>query len=233
MKSILATMSVFLGLAVAAASPAQDGGRAAMQKFNDFIGEWNGVGGPDRPKPDSRDTWKESVSWSWKFHGKDAWLTFSIKDGKYLKSGELRAKPDGKTYELTIIDAKDQKSVFTGKRDDKGYLTVESVDAATGDTQQMVMNTAAEGVRFVYRFSVKPKGRTTFTKVYQVAATRDGEALGLASARKRGNECIVTGGLGTITVSYQGKTYYVCCTGCKDAFESDPEKYIREAEKKK
>lgn len=219
-------------LVLAASTHAQDPARAALQKLNDFIGEWKGNGAPDKPKADQRDMWKEDVSWSWKFKGKDAWLTFSIKDGKYLKSGEVRAKSDGKSYELTVVDVKDQKAVYTGKRDDKGYVTFENVDAATGDTNQIVMNTAAEGVRFVYRYAVKPKGRTNFNKIYQVAATREGEALGVASSRKKGNECIVTGGLGTITLSYNGKTYYVCCTGCKEAFESDPEKYIKEAEKK-
>ena len=31
-------------------------------------------------------------------------------------------------------------------------------------------------------------------------------------------------------VAYQGKTYYVCCSGCRDAFRDDPEKYIKEFE---
>jgi YHS domain len=230
MKPTIFALAIML--IVVASVHAEDPARAALQKLNDFVGEWKGSGAPDKLKADPRDMWKEDVSWAWKFKGKDAWLTFAIKDGKYLKSGELHAKPDGKNYELTVVDAKDQKAVYTGKRDDKGYLSMESVDAATGDTHQIVMNTAAEGVRFVYRFAVRPKGRTTFNKVYQVAATREGEALGVASSRKKSNECIVTGGLGTIAVSYKGKTYFVCCTGCKEAFESDPEKYIKEAEKK-
>ncbi len=230
MRAILALAATVI---LASSLCANDPARAALQKLNDFVGEWNGAGGPDKPKPDPRDpSWKESISWSWKFKGKDAWLTFAVKDGKYLKSGEVRAKSDGQGYELTVVDIKDQKSIYSGKRDEKGYLTFENVDVTTGDAHQIVMNTAAEGVRFVYRYALKLKGRTTFNKVYQVAATREGEALGVSSSRKKGNECIVTGGLGTITLTYKGKTYYVCCTGCKDAFESDPEKYIKEAEKK-
>jgi YHS domain-containing protein len=31
----------------------------------------------------------------------------------------------------------------------------------------------------------------------------------------------------------QGVTYYVCCSGCRDAFNEDPEKYIKEYEAKK
>lgn len=27
--------------------------------------------------------------------------------------------------------------------------------------------------------------------------------------------------------SYDGKTYYCCSTDCREAFEADPEKYIR------
>ena len=34
-------------------------------------------------------------------------------------------------------------------------------------------------------------------------------------------------------VSFQGKTYYVCCSGCRDAFNEEPEKYIAEFEAKK
>lgn len=26
---------------------------------------------------------------------------------------------------------------------------------------------------------------------------------------------------------YQGKTYYFCATNCREAFEAEPEKYIR------
>ncbi len=32
-----------------------------------------------------------------------------------------------------------------------------------------------------------------------------------------------------MTVSYQGRTYPVCCSGCRDEFNDDPEKYARKA----
>lgn len=204
-----------------------DSAREALRKLNEFIGEWKGVGGPDKTKLDPRDpTWKESISWSWKFKGNDAWLTMSMKEGNYFKGGELRYLPEKKQYEFVVTDNKDQKLTFTGKRDDKGYLSMEREDPTNGDTQQLIMNSAGDGVRFVYRYAVKPKGRTVFNKIYQVAATKEGEALAAKTSGKKGNECIVTGGLGTIAVSYKGQTYYVCCSGCKEAFEENPEKYI-------
>ncbi len=45
--------------------------------------------------------------------------------------------------------------------------------------------------------------------------------------------CVVTGGLGKIAVTYKGQTYYVCCSGCKDAFEENPEKILKEFEARK
>ena len=48
----------------------------------------------------------------------------------------------------------------------------------------------------------------------------------------KGPECIVSGGLGTMKVSYNGKEYWVCCSGCRDEFKENPEKYIKEVEAK-
>ena len=30
-----------------------------------------------------------------------------------------------------------------------------------------------------------------------------------------------------------GETFYVCCTGCRDAFNEDPAKFVKEYKKKK
>ena len=39
---------------------------------------------------------------------------------------------------------------------------------------------------------------------------------------------MVTGGLGTIEIEHAGKKYYVCCTGCRDLFQDDPEGVLAE-----
>jgi len=204
--------------------------KAALQALNDFIGDWKGTGGPDRPRPDPKESWSETISWSWRFKAADPSLQFDIKGGKYLSRGEVRYLPDKKAYHLAAIDAKQHTLVFEGRRDTKGYLTFERTDPSNGETQQLVMNSAGDGVRFVYRYAVRPKGRTVFTKVYQVAASKEGESLA-ASGKK--NECIVTGGTGTIAVTFMGETFYVCCSGCRDAFNEEPSKYVAAFKEKK
>lgn len=213
--------------AAAADSAAAKKAREALQEFNDFIGGWKGSGGlgtPERPKPDSKGIWKESIDWGWRFKGDDAWLTMTVTDGKYFRSGELRFLPDKKAYQLTVANKQDQKLVFEGELK-KGRLTLVRIDPKTKDTQQLEMNLAGDGVRFIYRFATKPEGRTIFTPEYYVALNKEGESIG---AKDKKNECVVTGGLGTIPVSFKGMTYYVCCTGCREAFMENPEKIIKE-----
>jgi YHS domain-containing protein len=220
----------------AQAAPAADNspktGREALQALNDFIGEWKGTGGPDKPKPDPKDPiWKEGLEWAWKFKGDDASLVISFKDSKNYKSGEMRYLLDKKAYQLTLTDKDGKQSVFEGPLDpDKNELTLERVDPDTKATQQVVMNTAAEGVRFIYRMAHKDEGSKLFHKDFLVQATRVGETLGATEAK---NVCVVSGGLGKFQVMYKGETYWVCCSGCADAFKENPEKYIAEFKAKK
>jgi hypothetical protein len=201
--------------------------KAALQALNDFIGDWKGSGAPETSP--ARDTWQEAVSWSWRFQGDKAWLTMKVQNGKHLKSGELRYFPDKKRYQFTAVDANNQKLVFQGEIKND-YLTLEHIDPSTKETRRLVMNSAGDGVRFIYRHAHKPAGRTVFTKDYQVAFNKEGENL---AAVEKKVECPVSGGLGKIPVSYKGVTYYVCCSGCRDAFNENPEKYVKEFEAKK
>jgi hypothetical protein len=69
-----------------------------------------------------------------------------------------------------------------------------------------------------------------FARRYQVGATKEGVPFAGGDGKP---ECIVSGGLGTTAVMFQGKTYYVCCSGCRTEFNENPEKYVREYESKK
>src|SRR5262249_56517502 len=66
----------------------------------------------------------------------------------------------------------------------------------------------------------------TFHRLGEVGYTREGVAFAAGESYPL---CIVTEGRGTIQVSYKGKTYYVCCSGCRDLFNDDPESVLAEA----
>jgi hypothetical protein len=234
MKHLLSRLLVLCLLFVVAPSRAADdeakeARMEALRELNDFIGEWKGSGEPEKAKPASSELWSESLTWTWRFKSDDAWLNLQIKNGKLFKSGDLRYLVDKKVYQLELVDKKDNKEVFQGELKD-GFLTLLREDPKTKETQRVVMNTAGDGVRFIYNVAHKPANRTTYSKDFKVASNKEGESLG-AKAKK--NECVVSGGLGTIPVSFKGEMFYVCCSGCKDAFNENPEKYVKEFKAKK
>ena len=212
-----------------AADKEENSAKEALKNLNDFIGEWKGSGAPEKAKPASKEIWSETVQWGWKFKGDDAWITLAFKNGKYFKSGEIRYGAEKKNYELTLLDKAGKKLLFDGEYKE-GYLTMDRTDPDSKEGQRLTMNLAGDGARLIYRYSHKPADRTLFIKDYQVACTKEGESLG---AKEKKIECVVSGGLGTIPVSYQGETFYVCCSGCKDAFAENPAKYVAEFKAKK
>ncbi len=218
------------GLSVAAADKDDNDPKEALKALQEFIGEWNGIGGPDKQKFDPRDpSWKEKIFWGWRFKGDDAWLSFEVKDGKYLKGGEVRYLPDKSKYQLTTIDKAGKKTTFEGEFKNDA-LNAQRVDPATKETQMFTITTNNEGARMILRYARKPAGSTLVKREYMVQAGKEGESL---AAKEKKNECVVSGGLGTSTVSFKGETYYVCCSGCRDAFTENPEKYVAEFKAKK
>jgi hypothetical protein len=238
MKRLLAvglTLGILGALLAGVRAPAADSkekaeAKEALKALQEFIGGWKGSGGPDKPKPSPRDPiWSETLSWGWRFKGDDAWLALDVKNGKHLKGGELRYLPGKKAYQFTALTKDDKKLVFEGELK-SDVLTLERTGPGSQQTQQIKMNTAGDGVRFIYRAASKPRGATVWRKDYLVACTKEGESLGKTEKK---NECVVSGGVGTMPISYKGETYYVCCSGCADEFRANPEKYVAEFKAKK
>jgi len=234
MKRLLAlglTLGVFAAaLPIRGADDDKDDPKEALKALQDFIGNWKGTGGPDKPRPGPSDPiWSEAVSWGWRFKGDDAWLVVNIKDGKYFNGGQVRYLPSKKCYQLTALSKDGKTLVFEGQLKNE-ILTLERTDPQTREMQQLKMNSAAEGVRLIYRMAHKDAGTTLWKKDYVVALTKEGESL---ATREKKTECVVSGGLGTIPIAYKGETFYVCCSGCADAFRENPEKYIAEYKAKK
>lgn len=200
--------------------------KKALGELQEFIGPWNLEG---TQKAGARtEAWKEKVSWGWNFKGDNPSLVFESDKARYYSKGDLKYLPATKKYQLSLTPAgKSDAEVYEGAIAG-GKLKLERKDAKSGDVYRMTMETAADGIRMIVKFEKQDGGKGLFTSVYQLVGNKEGESLG-ATAKKP--ECIVTGGAATIAVSYQGKTYYVCCSGCRDAFNETPEKFVKAAKK--
>ena len=203
--------------------------KEALKAFNDLIGSWKATGTPEGNREDKqRGFWTETLTWEWQFRGKDSWLKFDADKGKHFMGGELRYLPSEDKYQLTARTPAKTDEIYTGEL--KGRtLSLDRTDDKTGDVHRVVIKLLHSN-RYLYRYEVKAKGRTLFARRYEVGATKEGEPF--AAGGNAAPVCIVSGGLGTIRVAYKGREFFVCCSGCKTAFDEDPEKFIKEFEMK-
>jgi YHS domain-containing protein len=198
--------------------------KKALQEVQDFIGLWNLEG--TQKVGGKTEAWKEKMNWGWKFKDGDAWLTvdFAEGKGKYYQKGELRYDVEKKKYVLALTPAGKDQDAQTFEGDfTKGALKVERKDAKTNDVLRVTVNTTSEGERMVMKFEKQEGGKGLFANVYGMNGPKDG----LVAGGPKKPECIVSGGAASIQVSYNGKTYYVCCTGCRDEFNANPTKYVK------
>jgi hypothetical protein len=225
-----------IGLALTVASaPAADSKpkptpKEALQALQVLIGSWKGTGSPEGTREEKlRGFWVETTRWEWQFKGNDVWLKVDFEKGRYFTNGEVRFQPEKEVYELKLNTVDKQALVFAGPLKDR-KLTLERFDEAKNETQRLVF-TLIHDNRVLYHYETQPRDRTVVRRHYQVGCTKEGVAF--ANPTSTEPECVVSGGLGTTRVTYKGETYYVCCSGCRDAFNENPEKYIKEYKEKK
>jgi hypothetical protein len=220
-RTLLLLPLVLLVMAADPATPSRKP-REALQAFNDLVGSWRVTAEPTGRR---KDFWQETADWGWRFRGTDAWLEATFGKGRYFKAATLRYLPQGDRFLLAMTATDGRTLAFEGALAD-GRLTAQRHDEASGEDQRLTLRLLHFN-RHLLRYETRPAGRTAFAPVWQAGATKEGVPF---ASVDEGPECVVSGGLGTIPVSYKGKTYYVCCTGCRDAFREEPEKYIREYE---
>jgi len=208
--------------------------RDALKPLNPLVGSWKGTGTPDGTREErANGFWTETISWGWQIKGDDARLVATFDKGKHFTRGELRYLPEKAVYQLTLTTPAKDEVTFTGAltagKGAEQTFAGERTNPVTKEVERFVLKVLHPN-RYLYSFETRPATASGFARKYQVGATKEGEPFAQVP---KGNECVVSGGQGKIPVSYNGKTYYVCCSGCRDAFKEDPEKYIKEFEKKK
>jgi hypothetical protein len=208
-----------------AADPKPDvaGDKQSLAALQAYVGPWKGVGQPRRGS--TQGAWTEQADWAWQFSGGRAALVFQSPQGKYFHSGALRPGEQPDTYRLTVTlpDGKTQEH-FDGSLED-GRLVLRAEKPAEGRPAQISIRQVAGGDRMLILLERSLPGSESFTRLAEIGYTRQGSGFGKGNNQP---ECVVTGGYGSITVTHAGQTYYVCCTGCRDLFNEDPEATLAE-----
>lgn len=238
-KSFAMLVAALVLLATPAArADGPDDAVEALQQVQDVVGQWDG----DGAKADKTAAWAETVDSQWKFgkNGKvSIYLTFKAKDkakerGRLLDEAMLTWDAAKNKYRLKAypVGGGEAAIEFEGALK-KNTLTLDRVNKGKSkdDLDRLDLKVINDGDRVVYTAYKRVGQSKRYTQTAQVGLNRQGTSL--ASREASGPKCIVTGGAGIMTVSYEGQTYYVCCTGCRDEFTADPKKYVEAASKGK
>ncbi len=206
-------------------APARGADQEALKAYAPLVGSWRGVGQVQRGRV--RGAWTESAVWAWKLTSDSAGLEITVKKGKYLKSGVLRAGKAPGTFVFKATLADGTSRTFAGSAaEDKKPLVLTADAKAPGGGVCRVSFTPLHDTRLLVLLEAGDPELHTFSRLGEVGYTREGVAFAAGESYPL---CIVTEGRGTIEVSYKGKTYWVCCTGCRDTFKDDPESVLAEA----
>lgn len=198
--------------------------KEALEEFNDLIGGWSGVGQPRRGS--NNGAWREDAEWVWEFDDDAVSIRCDVTEGKLLTTAELTWDVEAGQFKLLAEVPDVGERTYAGALDDERLVLLSEPDDY--GYEHRITVTRLNRKRTLVLFEKRQEGRRSFSRVAEVGYTREGTRL--ATTEGSGPECVVTGGTGTIPVMYNGKTYYVCCTGCRQAFEDDPEGIIAEYE---
>ena len=225
---------LLLGFVVLAAllvgdDSAPDAQKQRLSKLQSLVGQWRGVGQPQRSS--NKDSWTEEADWAWNFAGDVPALVAKLPKGKYFTQFRLSASNTDGQYQLTATPGTGGEPLtYTGRLDEQEQLVLLPEKPRDGLPQRLSFRFTANGDRLLLLMEKQGAAAGQFTRLAEVGYTRQGSGFGKNLAQR---ECVVTGGLGTIEVTHNGQTYHVCCTGCRDYFNENPAKVLAEYAAKK
>jgi YHS domain-containing protein len=224
---------LLLGLAIALiGAGASDDSKPELRKaflpFEHMIGSWKGTGVPAANRLKG---WAETHRWAWMFRkGDPAGLSIELTGDKTLAKARLTFDESTKRYHLDGSDPSGKPVAFAGAMDKAGKaLVLDRVGASADGKDRLVLRPNSNMIRYVLYFEHQDKGAPQYKRTVEVNLGKEGESFAAGAASSNLPKCILTGGAATMTVSYQGKSYPVCCSGCRDEFQENPEKYVKKA----
>lgn len=212
---------------------------AALRPLQVLLGRWNAT---------SRKAKTDQPEWVWDFQSNrdQPALVMTSADGEYLKDARLTFSVPEQKFQLTAVDGKGVTRTYQGDftepvedvpGDDQKLqrtfkLELTEADPATEGELWQVTFAQQENDRYLVEINRK-RGEGAFHRIDTIHTQREGTSFAVSSTDYGEKTCIISQGLGTIAVSHEGRTYWVCCTGCQAAFEEDPKRWIARFEEMK
>jgi len=214
---------------------------AGLKPIQIMLGKWQGIL--------SKSSTNEVHDWAWDLTTDPEFpaLVAKSENGLYFRELRLTYDPRIDMYLMTTTgeDGATRKFEGTFLKEPKN---VPSDDGKTvhREFKLELTETAAAGVRERWQYTFnqqhnnrylvdvkRARGKSAFLLRDTIGSQREGVSFARADDDYGDRTCVISGGLGTSTVSFNGKSYYVCCSGCAAAFNDDPERWIARFEAQK
>ncbi len=199
-----------------------------------LVGQWHGIA----QKSTGGNKGYEELSWAWDYLTDKAQpaLKMTTDANPHFKSARLTYLPDEQQFQMTIEDKQDPRRELRGQfsaepedkpgDDNKPQRTYKLLLTETGEAKDRWQVTLNQQENNRYLLEMSNMRGSRFVRFDTISAQREGTSFALNDSDYKEKTCVISQGLGTIQVSHKGKSYWVCCSGCKAAFEEDPEKWI-------
>lgn len=216
---------------------------ARLQPLQILLGQWRGTTRREYENFKAVDVHE----WVWDLRSDPAQPALTIQSDKspYIRTGRLTWDTEQNRYAMTVSDPAGTMRRFTGDfsepvheivgSDDKLHrvFRLELNQVESGDSSELLQLAFAQQENNRYLLEVgKRRGKADFARFDTVSTQREGTSFAVSDSGYAEKTCIISEGLGTMEVTWKGRSYWVCCTGCKAAFEEDPETWIARAAQK-
>ena len=201
----------------------QSRGKKSLAALQDYVGTWKGAGQVRRGS--TQGAWIEESEWVWQFDKQGAAIVQKSAKGKFVRQLELRVSQQPGAFVATVKTPQGVELQFAGKLDESGRLVLVNKDPQNQVVGRISIRIVAAGKRMIVMYEKLLTG-TLYTRLGELGSTRKGSMFGGGATMI---ECIVSGGKGTIPVMFNGKTYYVCCSGCRDYFNDNAAEVVAAA----
>lgn len=211
-----------------------------LQPLQVLLGKWSGNA--------RKAAALHELQWIWDFQSKPTQpaLVMTSEKSSYIREGRLTYDPAASQFLFAMTTPEGVTRTFKGTfsqpvedvaGDDKKLqrtfkLEMQEEPAADAGEQWQVALHQLENNRYLVELD-RRRGSGPFQRVDTIHSQRDGTSFALSDSDYGEKTCIISQGLGTISVSYKGQSFWVCCSGCQAAFNDDPEKWIAKWEAKK
>jgi hypothetical protein len=221
-------------------SEARQAAIAVLQPFQPLLGKWRGI---TRKEVSGDMQAIDEPEWVWDLRTDKARpaLVMTTPKGAYYRQFRLTgAGPD--RFSLVATDTEGRERRLEGtlaepvEQFQEGGTTVQSrfklLFEEEGDQKDRWQLAIAQQNNDRYLVELSRIRATGVQRLDTIGHQREGTSVAKSDTDYGERKCIISGGLGTTSVTYKGKTYWVCCSGCLAAFNDDPESWIRDAAKK-